>query len=318
MTSADDTLALCVPAYNAAAHLPRLFETVHAQCAPFDELFVYDDASTDGTSEVASALGATVVRGERNIGASAGKNVLARHATSNWLHFHDADDAFGTDFIARFQGFDERTEADVVLFDTEDRDDMTGERLGGRVWDDAELQADPVRYCVRHTLTNCGVYRRASFLGAGGFDVDAATHYHEDNAMHSRLALAGLRFRAVNYPGVVIYRRRDSMSSGHPIECARAQYEVMARIAHQSGRRYTAEIGRRLWQLAGILGGYQDWDYVRRCLQLAASLGYADPVDEHAAIRLMARVSPFAAVRAREALIRMIKPELRRDMPSVR
>lgn len=313
--SATDTIALCIPAYNGSSHLPRLFETVRAQSLPFDEILVYDDASTDDTADVARAFGAIVVRGEENVGASIGKNILASRASAHWLHFHDADDALGAQFVERFLGFDGRADADVVLFRTEDRLDATGQMLDVREWNDEELREDAIKYCVRHTITNCGVYRRAAFTSTGGFDSSPLTHYNEDNAMHSRLALAGLRFRAIDYPGVIIYRRQGSMSSGHPIECARAQFEVLSNIATHTGTRYAQDLGPRLWLLAGVLGGYQDWTYVRRCLDLVRSLGYDDPTSEHPAIRAIARVSPFAAVRAREAFIRVLKPQLRRGMP---
>ena len=172
-------------------------------------------------------------------------------------------------------------EWDVLLFATEDRDEATGKPIGRGNWDDRALVEDAVRYHLVHTVTNCGVYRRAAFLAAGGFDGDPATKYNEDQAMHLRLAIAGLKFRADPEVGVIVYRRRDSMSSGHPVECARAQVEVLARAAAATGAHYRAEIGARLWRLAGVCGGYQDWACVDRCLAMASELGYGDPRDEH-------------------------------------
>ena len=48
-------LALLVPARNAQELLPRLYASVDAQTVPFDEVLVYDDASTDRTGDVARA-----------------------------------------------------------------------------------------------------------------------------------------------------------------------------------------------------------------------------------------------------------------------
>src|SRR3954449_761219 len=95
------TLALLIPAYNAAHFLPRLLSSAQAQSVPFDEIWVYDDCSTDDTAAVAESYGAKVVRGAVNIGCSVGKNELAKRTSCNWLHFHDADDELKPGFVAR-------------------------------------------------------------------------------------------------------------------------------------------------------------------------------------------------------------------------
>ena len=85
------TLALCIPAYNATGFLGRLLAGARTQTVPFDEIWVYDDASTDGTAELAQKLGAQVVRGEANAGCSHGKNVLADMAQYCCLHHPSKD-----------------------------------------------------------------------------------------------------------------------------------------------------------------------------------------------------------------------------------
>jgi glycosyltransferase involved in cell wall biosynthesis len=307
-------LALLVPARNAESVISRLLESAQ-QGGGFDEILVYDDASSDGTGDVARRFGARVLRSEENTGPSAGKNQLALHSTCDWVHFHDADDALAPGFVDCARRWMAEPGCDAVLFTTEDRDDATGAVLGRRSWDDAALRTDPTRYHIVNTVTNCGIYRRTAFLAAGGFDVDPATKYNEDQAMHIRMALAGLRFRAESAVGVIIYRRANSMSSGHPIECARAHVDVLSRVAAATGSRYRTEIGTRLWRLAGVCAGYQDWTYVDRSLRLAGQIGYLRPHDEHWAVRAMAAVDPARAVRVREFLIRLLKPSLRAGMP---
>ena len=72
------TLALLIPAYNAAIHLPRLLKSA-CQSEPFDEIWVYDDGSTDGTASVAEQHGARVLRSNRNQGCTTAKTVLINH-----------------------------------------------------------------------------------------------------------------------------------------------------------------------------------------------------------------------------------------------
>jgi len=309
------TLALCIPARNAQAYLPRLFASVDRQTRPFDEIFLYDDASTDDTEAIARAHGATVVRSDINTGPSTGKNRLAAHAVSEWLHFHDADDALSPDFVAHAHEWFRR-DADVVCFAVEDRDHETDAALVRRGWDDEALAKDAVRYAITNTITNCGIYRRHAFLAAGGFDVRPETKYNEDQAMHLRLALQGLRFRADARTGGILYQRRNSMSSGHRIECARAHFHVLATVAEQTGRRYADALGAELWKLAGVCGTYRDWAYVRRSLGLADDLGYAAADGENPLFRALARIHPLGAVMAREQFVRWFKPALRQNVPT--
>jgi len=316
-TASRQRFALCIPARNAEGHLPRLLESVRRQTEPFDEVLLYDDASSDRTGCIGRDFGATVVRTDTNTGPSEGKNVLARHTSCEWVHFHDADEALYPKFVERARAWLSRSDVDVVLFGTEDRDDLTDRMLLTRQWDDAALHEDAVRYCILHTVTNCGVYRREAFLAAGGFDVREETKYNEDQAMHLRLALAGLRFRADDYVGDIIYRRTNSMSSGHPIECARAHFHVLLTVVERTGQRYSREIGAELWKLAGVCGTYRDWIYVRRCLALANRLDYRDPHSEDVVFRVLARLHPFGAVAVREQFVRWFKPRLRLGVPSV-
>jgi glycosyltransferase involved in cell wall biosynthesis len=310
-------LALLVPARNAESVIGRLFDSAGAQYTPFDEVHVYDDASTDRTGEIARLRGAQVVRSDVNTGPSAGKNQLAAVTTCEWIHFHDADDAMHPEFVTRARTWMRADDADVVLFATEDREEGTDRVLARRAWDDAALAIDALRYAIPRTITNCGIYRREAFLAAGGFNLDPAVKYNEDQAMHAQLALHGLRFRADNLPAMVIYQRAHSMSSGHRVECARAQVDVLDWIAARTRQTYLTEIGQSLWRLAGVCAGYSDWTYVRRCLDIAARLGYDHPHREHWVVQALARLSPFAAVAARETVIRAVKPHLREDMPSV-
>lgn len=311
-----DRLALCVPAYDAAWCLPRLLESAAAQTVPFDEVLVYDDASRDDTAAVAERHGARVVRGEVNVGCSAGKNRLAEETTCEWIHFHDADDELMPSFVEEAGKWmtlgDEAP--DVVLFAYEERWNDTGELLGVRQFDDAALRDDPIAYTLgRQINAILGLYRRSAFLEAGGYDLDPEVYYNEDVAFHCRLARAGLSFRADPAVTVINHRLRNSMSQGNGARCARAQYHVMRKAAERSDARYHSIIADRLWTIAASAGTHLDWETGDAAVELARDLGGRVPSRSAGspAFRIAATVVPRIALRVREHAIRRLRPHLR-------
>lgn len=89
-------LSLVIPAYNEAAFLPRLLDSVDSARERYRhgpdavEVVVADNGSTDGTAEIAAGRGCKVAREERRIIAAA-RNAGAREAGGGILTFSDAD-----------------------------------------------------------------------------------------------------------------------------------------------------------------------------------------------------------------------------------
>ena len=309
----EPTIALLIPAYNAAPWLPRLLESAHAQRRSFDAIWVYDDCSTDDTAAVAAAHGAQVLRGAVNKGCSAGKNALARHVEADWLHFHDADDEMLPNFVELAQGWIDRGAPDVVLFDYLYKDNETGDLLGTRHFDHGQLAADPRRYAIREQINAiCGLYRRSAFLAAGGYDLDPAVLFNEDVACHIKLAFAGLSFGAENEISIVNYRIGGSMSGANRHNCLLAHHEVMQRtLARLDAAPYRADIAAKLWAVAGSLGACGDWAEADRAATTAAAICPPDAVAGSGLFRAVARVNPSLALRLRERWVRLTRPQLR-------
>jgi len=311
------TLALLIPAFNASAYLPRLLDSAARQSKPFDEIWVYDDCSTDDTAEVAVKLGARVVRGEVNRGCSHGKNVLAAASSAKWIHFHDADDELYPNFVTLAQRWMSSGTQDVVLFPYEERDGETGAQMGYRRFDPEDVARDPRSYAIREQINPfCGLYRREAFIRAGGYDECPAVLYNEDVAMHIGLAFEGLAFAAETEVSIINHRCRNSMSAANRLKCLRSQYQVMRKTAERDGaHQYNAEISNRLWQIAGGLASHLDWETADDAAKLAARLTGLAAIPPGHLFRALCRISPRGALRAREWLIRLFKPAIRKGYP---
>jgi glycosyltransferase involved in cell wall biosynthesis len=315
MSGTAPTLGLCVPAYNAEKFLGRLLEGAGRQTVPFDEIWVYDDASTDATSELARKFGARVVRGEKNVGCSAGKNVLAARCQSTWLHFHDADDALEPNFVQAAHRWMALPDApDVVFFSYRSLSHETNAPLGTREFDGGALRRDPLRYCLSEQINPfCGLYRRDSFLRAGGWDEDRQVLQSEDQAGHLRLALAHLRFDADPATTVINYIRAGSMTTSNLPGAQRSTFCLMRKAADAVPPEYLPIVAERLWGTAGLSAAYNDWENADRAAELALRLTRSPPASGSGWFRWLAVRRPRLALRLRERLIRMFRRGARAD-----
>ena len=311
---AKKTIALCIPAYNAAAYLPRLLRSAASQKIPFDEILVYNDCSADNTAEVAEAHGAKVISGKRNVGCSAGKNALLRECSSEWIHFHDADDILLNNFTEEaFRWIDQSDPPDVVVMGFEYRDYETNELLSIGLLDNKHLQKDPLEYSICNKIPNFGIYKKATLLKVGGFDEDKEILFNEDVAFHTKLATAKLRFRASNKITSINYRYKKSMSSANQYKCLKAQIKVMEGIATNTNGKYAKAIASKIWQSATGLAVLGKWDDVNSALEAAHLVYPKQPEDLSKSFALLLKITnPKTAFWLREILIRIFKPKCRK------
>ena len=88
-------ISVVIPCYNRRDKLPACLLSVLGQSYPHIEVIVVDDASTDGTEELFTALSDPRVkyfRYEQNRGACYARNYGAERATGELLAFQDSDD----------------------------------------------------------------------------------------------------------------------------------------------------------------------------------------------------------------------------------
>lgn len=309
------SLALCIPAYNAAAYLPRLLTSAINQQVPFDEILVYDDCSTDNTAEIAAQLGARVIRGDVNRGCSYGKNALAASTGCDWIHFHDADDDLLPNFGALVHDWIDQpnNQFEVLLLNFNYIDYNTGQILGSANHNVNELHADALKYAINNKIVNFGVYKRDAFLKAGGFDLDDNVLYNEDSAFHQRLARLKYKFDYLPDITCINYRYSVSMSASNRLKCARANYHVLEKTAATHGDKYPTDLSRQLWHCINILASCKDWAYVRKALHKIKELNGNATAEGGSLFKLLVKVNSFFAVWIRENLLRMLKPSLRNN-----
>jgi abequosyltransferase len=113
-------LSICIPTYNRAALLKETIEAIRAQSADV-EIVVSDNASTDGTAELMTALAArdpriVSVRQPENRGADANYLEVVRHATAEFCWLMGSDDYPPPGAVAEVSAA-LADDIDVLLFD---------------------------------------------------------------------------------------------------------------------------------------------------------------------------------------------------------
>ncbi len=292
--------ALLIPCHNAAAYLPRLWQTVRAQTRPFDAVFCYDDASEDNTAAVAEALGAQVIRSESNGGPARARNALLHACQAEWVHFHDADDLLTPGYHARVSAdADEGT--DAVLCNALWRDETTGAEVMAWRYSNDTLRRDPVGYLLTHPVGGInGYYRRTALVDVGGFD--ERLRVWEDADLHVRLAQHGKRLRVVEEDLVIALRRADSQSAPAANNW-RNRLLALRSYAGQLAPTHHVPLQAELERCTRELVRAGDTASAREAIALTRRLGGDPPSTDNALLKLLKRVAgPLTAFRIQAAV----------------
>jgi glycosyltransferase involved in cell wall biosynthesis len=234
--------SLVIPAFNEAAYLPRLLDSVataRSRCPGGPaalEVVVADDASTDGTGAVAAARGCRVVAGPRRTIAAA-RNAGAAAATGEVLCFTDADGRLHPD---TFAAIDRALRSPRVIAGATG---MTLERWSGGLG--ATYAIFALLAWLTHFDTGVVFCRRADFAAVGGYD--ERRPYGEDVDFLWRLRRHGRRTgrRLVRPRGaktIASTRKFDRHGDWH-------YFARMPRLAWRMLFRHSAptEFGLRYW-----------------------------------------------------------------------
>jgi glycosyltransferase involved in cell wall biosynthesis len=187
-------LSVIVPVHNGGDELRLCLEALAASTRPPDELIVIDDASTDGSGDLARRYGAPVVSLEGPPhGPAFARNRGAETALGDILVFLDADVAIHLDALARIEQYLIHHPEIAALFGSYDADPPAR----GLVTRYKNLLHHYVHQHSRREASTfwgaCGAVRRDVFAALGGFDEGYTRPKIEDIELGVRLQRAGYR-----------------------------------------------------------------------------------------------------------------------------
>jgi glycosyltransferase involved in cell wall biosynthesis len=199
-------LTLIIPAHNAEALLPACFEAIQASFRQPDQVILVDDSSTDRTAAVAAAIGATVLRTDRQSGPAIARNLGANAALGDLLFFLDADCLLHPDTLQKAErAFLEDPELAALIgaYDLEPESKAFISRF-------RNLMHSYYHHRGKRAASSfwgaCGAVRREAFFSVNGFSTVFARPSIEDIEFGLRLHATGAKI--VLDPSVQIKHRK--------------------------------------------------------------------------------------------------------------
>jgi glycosyltransferase involved in cell wall biosynthesis len=191
-SKASCKLSLLVPCYNAENYIEDFLRHLDDLSVSFDEVIFYNDGSTDNTLQILKNSGHRYITSAANRGPGYARNQLAAIAVGDYIHFHDVDDRFNTNFIKTIHKYLPQ-KPDVVVGSADWIDQATGDLLIRWRYSADDAAADTTAYFISHPLGIINtVYKKASFLAAEGFNEQIKCW--EDSDLHVKLAAQNNKF----------------------------------------------------------------------------------------------------------------------------
>jgi glycosyltransferase involved in cell wall biosynthesis len=251
--SAGPLVTVGIPSYNNAAHVGDALASALAQTYVRLQVLVIDDASTDGTFEVVSAVSdprLRVLANERNLGAVGNWNRVVAEARGDYVKVLHGDDLLAPDAVSlQVEALEAHPEA-VLATSRRRIVNETGTRVAtrGPSWPQGvrpgrEALAEVARKGANLIGEPSAVLVRAKVLReVGGFD--AAAGYVVDLELWARLLLLGdLAFEP---RALASYRvRPGQLSEAMAQTQAQDMARLLERLASHPALGITAEDVRR-------------------------------------------------------------------------
>lgn len=245
------TVSVIIPCYNRAHTIGEAIASVHAQTRVPLELIVVDDASTDGSAEIAERAGARVIRLPENRGNSFARNAGIQAALGDAIAWLDSDDYWEPHHLATVAALlDAYPDAAVASAAVQ----FVGSRSG--VWYGSVPEGAPtnvVRQAFYATMIPMmtAIVRRSALTAIGGFDETERVAVDFD----LWLRLSCRHNFVATHEITANYRCHPDQISASPERQWHATYRFRKRVLDQLARdgdialvAELSEIFRRRWQ----------------------------------------------------------------------
>lgn len=283
------SLSVLITYHNEKELLTECLQSILSQSPPPLEILVYDDASDFPAAEyLPKSEIVRVVRGEKNLGPSRGRNILLKEAKGEYVHFHDSDDWFHPEWCRKIAGAIQNG-ADAIYTEVSSfrpEGKLAGEKIVNlRAFSD---NRSLIRFCIRnYMLVPAGTFKRSLVNSVSGYR--EALWQSEDFDFNVRVALTLPKFVVLLEPLVNIRLRAESRSQ-NKIETNTCALQALLLLEKQVPAEYKKDLAEKASEIGAELFRLNAKAEAREAFEIAKRFGPASFLRERRLYRVIARL----------------------------
>ncbi len=233
-------ISVVIPTHNGSKRLGNCLDAIRRALGPGDEIIVVDDASQDGSAEVARSFGASVFSLEKNGGAAKARNFGAGQATGEIIFFTDDDVVIPKNAISQLRShFTEEQVAGVVgVLDEQIPYSDFASNLKNLWMRFSYLKCPPER--VGLFYTSVAAIRKSVFVEVGGFNENYLGASVEDTDFGQQVWQKGFLIR-IDPTLTVSHHKHYSLGGVLRTDFQRAQALTLLRF-RKSGQKFFTSV----------------------------------------------------------------------------
>jgi glycosyltransferase involved in cell wall biosynthesis len=281
--------SLLVPCRNAEKYLASFCNSLLEYKNFYSEIILLDDGSTDRTYEIIKNWPVRIIKNDLSLGVGNARNILAREAKTDWIHFLDVDDQV---LISTLLDLPSKIDSNAsVILGNVDWVTASDRSLQiRREYQQKDFVDIPIRQAIINPIGIIGVIiKRKVFNEVGGFRIDI--NCWEDSDLLVRVASKNYKFQVLEKLVAYSLRHSEGISKDQSY-CADCRFKLLKEYYKEFGQLAKVEIIQALSILANQYALEKNYKKLGLVIEFANSIGAKLPNSKNIYFNALLKILP--------------------------